>query len=68
MICLNMKNSLSSFHAYLSSHMQALGFEWRNPLPQLNMILRKIGQWTRMMLVIMQINFLILMILTALEA
>ena len=63
-----MLNSLSIFHACLSSQMQALGLEWRNPLPQQHMILKTIGQWTRMMLVIMQINFLILMILTALEA
>ena len=59
-----MFNSLSTFHACLSSQMQALGLEWRNPLPQQHMILKKISQWTRMMLVIMQINFLILMILT----
>ena len=36
-----MKNSLSSFHACLSSPMQALGFEWWNPLPQPNMILEE---------------------------
>ena len=37
-IIYDMFNSLSTFHA----QMQALGLEWRNPLPQQNMILRKI--------------------------
>ena len=45
-----------TFYACISPLMQALLLEWRNPLSQLHVILKKINTWTQMMLVIMQSN------------
>jgi hypothetical protein len=46
--------------------MQASRREWQNPMLPLQVILKQLGPWTPMMVVIMQINFLIRMSLTAL--